>query len=39
MYNTYPYASVTTRELARRGKKTFFLVNPDYALGHSLSAI
>lgn len=35
MYNTYPYASVTTRELARRGKKTFFLVNPDYALGHS----
>jgi branched-chain amino acid transport system substrate-binding protein len=35
MYNTYPYATVTTRELVKQGHKSFFLVNPDYALGHS----
>jgi branched-chain amino acid transport system substrate-binding protein len=37
MYNTYPYATVTTRELVRQGRKNFFLVNPDYALGRSFA--
>lgn len=35
MYNTYPYATLTTRELVKQGRGGFFLVNPDYALGHS----
>jgi branched-chain amino acid transport system substrate-binding protein len=37
MYNTYPYATQTVKELAKQGRKTFFLLNPDYALGRSFA--